>query len=539
LVENQGGNTAEGVWGYGDKVSGIGDLKLSPPKPSSSIAVPSVAAAPRRSATLEIVRRGLISAPRDYWDNSNTQFAALGLHSTVHAGIGVPKDTWSKVDDHFRRTQQADGGWGYSGGGATGSMTCSGVASVLIARRHLGEANPAIDKAVINGLSWLASNFTVEHNPKQKENHYYYLYGLERVGVLAQSEFIGRNEWYPLGARYLIDAQEADGSWGSDSGPPTGNDKTYLDTCYAILFLRRATLPLEPIKPAFLSVSLEAGKLPPQMLPAVELILDSSGSMRELVDGESKNKIAQKVVQEVLSKLRDGDVQVGLRLFGHWGVYLPRKKSASAALLVQNDPQLDRDSELVLPIAPLDDRKRAKIAEWLVWAAPRGKTPLVYSLLQARSDFPTGADAERTVVLVSDGQDTCGGKLESVAEAYRNKDIELVIHVVGFDVKESEAAQLREIARIGHGNYYSANSAEGLAQALRSTVRGTSFEVLSVDASAALARGDVNGDALPIKPGKYLVRLSRSRADPVPVTLESGQTVNLTVNENGRLIGAP
>ena len=57
--------------------------------------------------------------------------------------------------------------------------------------------------------------------------------------MLYGTELIGRHEWYVEGAKLLLDAQKADGSWRVANG-----ENAAYDTCFAILFLRRATMPL-------------------------------------------------------------------------------------------------------------------------------------------------------------------------------------------------------------------------------------------------------------------------------------------------------
>jgi hypothetical protein len=100
------------------------------------------------------------------------------------------------------------------------------------------------DKDVHEGLVWLAKNFSVTYNPGKyehggaengKDQYYYFLYGLERAGMLYGTEIMGAHKWYPEGAKVLIADQKADGSWGG------GAD----DTCFAILFLKRATKSLD------------------------------------------------------------------------------------------------------------------------------------------------------------------------------------------------------------------------------------------------------------------------------------------------------
>jgi hypothetical protein len=75
----------------------------------------------------------------------------------------------------------------------------------------------------------------------KKEFLYYYLYALERAGMLYDTALIGNHDWYLDGARVILAAQKPDGSW-AESGPATM--RPTWDTCFAILFLKRATRPL-------------------------------------------------------------------------------------------------------------------------------------------------------------------------------------------------------------------------------------------------------------------------------------------------------
>ncbi len=530
LVENQGwGDEERKVWGYGKPVPGIGEEKeqeagqnlfreKSPNRRDDKV------------AALEVIRKGLIAEPDLGWDNSNAQFAVLGLHSSANSGIGIPRESWQRVADHFLQMQSRDSGWNYHfSGNSYGSMTCSGLASYVVARHHLGEKNPTLDPAAVAGLEWLAGNFTVEKNPEFRSDHYYYLYGLERAGMLAGTEFFGEQEWYPVGARYLLEHQNGDGSWRSSIGPATGNYPEYLDTCYAILFLRRATLPLEPVKPAFLEVTAEKENLPAALLPAVEVILDSSGSMKEFVGNETKIKIAQTVMADVLDRLPD-TIQLGLRLYGH-------RNGSEAKPSANGLDAAAKTTRLVLPIAPLTQQRREKVKEWVNWAAPWGWTPMVHSVLQAKDDFVAGGSSSQTIVLISDGVETCGGKIEDIGTAYRNSGIDIVIHVVGFDVEKDPAArkQLMEIATLGGGKYFNANDAAGLSDALDQALQGIEFIVIDPSTGNEVSRGDINDEPIALKPGKYAVHVSGLKTNSLPIELIAEQVLELKLDEKGQL----
>jgi Ca-activated chloride channel family protein len=64
------------------------------------------------------------------------------------------------------------------------------------------------------------------------------------------------------------------------------------------------------------------------------------------------------------------------------------------------------------------------------------------------------------VVVVSDGMETCGGKLEDVAAAYKKGDVEIVVNIVGFGVPAAEEKQLKQIAQHAGGKYYDTRGAQ-------------------------------------------------------------------------------
>ena len=103
------------------------------------------------------------------------------------------------------------------------------------------------DPEVQSGMAWIAQNFSVTEHPEYSKGHgntfiNYYLYGLERAGILFDTRHFGRHDWYAEGAAYLLEAQKPDGSWG---GNANSRYEPVWDTCFAILFLKRATRSLD------------------------------------------------------------------------------------------------------------------------------------------------------------------------------------------------------------------------------------------------------------------------------------------------------
>jgi hypothetical protein len=131
---------------------------------------------------------------------------------------------------------------------AYSSMSAGAIGAVCIYAHILGE-DWKKDKVVLDGMAWLEKNFSVTENigPCQtggqapKEFLYYYLYALERAGILFGTPLIGRHDWYFEGARVILNAQKPDGSWAESA---EATMRPTWDTCFAILFLKRATAPL-------------------------------------------------------------------------------------------------------------------------------------------------------------------------------------------------------------------------------------------------------------------------------------------------------
>lgn len=192
-------------------------------------------------------------------DLSTTLYAALALHAAAERGLAIPESAWSKALAGLWRVREGGapgtsrardaltgGGFAYRvGEQATGSMTTAGLSVLVLAREALGErldkrAREELELALQSGLAWLDAHATLEENPGNARFHFFFLYGLERIGSLLGLEVLGRARWYPLGAERLLALQAPDGSWrGQDS------DRNELqDTPLALLFLARASAPV-------------------------------------------------------------------------------------------------------------------------------------------------------------------------------------------------------------------------------------------------------------------------------------------------------
>ena len=191
-------------------------------------------------------------------DNSNTQFAMLALNEAERVGVTVDPRVWRLAQEYWLSTQQSDGSWGYKPSGqnpSTGSMTCAGICSAVIAQGRLSSGTASIQDGVVRccgesnetgaverGLTWLGKNFSVRVNPGDNNWLLYYLYGLERVGRLTGRRFIGGHDWYREGAELLVHEQdEISGSW---RGVGTAESNPLVATSWALLFLSNGSRPV-------------------------------------------------------------------------------------------------------------------------------------------------------------------------------------------------------------------------------------------------------------------------------------------------------
>jgi hypothetical protein len=192
-------------------------------------------------------------------DQSNSQYALLGLHAASEAGVPVPAQVWAQARLAWQKSQRPDGSWSYipflPREPATGSMTCAGITSLVITgiKRFQGQerldGNQIIDcgQGAVNAelqraLDWMGARFQIRQNIGLGNVwRYYYLYGLERAGRLTGQRFFGEHDWYREGADALVAEQDkVTGLWrgvGAEQSPQVA-------TSFALLFLAKGRAPV-------------------------------------------------------------------------------------------------------------------------------------------------------------------------------------------------------------------------------------------------------------------------------------------------------
>ena len=176
------------------------------------------------------------------------------------------------------------------------------------------------------------------------------------------------------------------------------------------------------------------------------VILDCSGSMLQRTkSGQQKMAVAKLVVNQLIDAVPEG-LRLTFVIYGH------DKKLRCKAVKV------------VRALSELDASGKTQLKQVVNSIQAQGATPIALALQTAGEQLKS-AVGQCSIVLISDGKETCNGKpaeMAAVLAKHLNMPEGKGINVIGFDVKEDEKAALDEIAQAGKGGYYDARTAQDL-----------------------------------------------------------------------------
>ncbi|PJI91557.1 Ca-activated chloride channel family protein [Yoonia maricola] len=182
--------------------------------------------------------------------------------------------------------------------------------------------------------------------------------------------------------------------------------------------------------------------------PNTILVIDGSGSMWGQIDGAAKITIAQEVVGDLLADF-PADQGLGLTVYGH------RERGNCTDI-----------ETIVAPASGTVDDVIAAVNE----ITPLGKTPMTDAVIAA-AEALRYTEEEATVILVSDGVETCNPDPCTAARLLEEAGIGFTAHVVGFDVSDPEAlAQMQCLAEETGGQFLTASNADELDLAMTAMV---------------------------------------------------------------------
>ena len=240
----------------------------------------------------------------------------------------------------------------------------------------------------------------------------------------------------------------------------------------------------------------------------IELILDSSISMSAFVEGwKSRMDVAKAVMEQLIRDLPDDpNLMVALRIYG-------------AELRPNLTPC--EDTVLVQPFAPVA-KARQNMIDQVKSMKARGMTPIALSLQQAAKDFPD-KNARNIIVLITDGEESCGGDPCAVSARLQADGFVMKPYVVGFALKPQEVEKVRCI-----GEYYTASDTASLRKAL-ATIMARAVAPAQIEVQAWAGAMNVTGQAEIeiVKSTGEIVQSTRPALDPsvVRAQVDEGQYI--------------
>jgi hypothetical protein len=230
---------------------------------------------------------------------------------------------------------------------------------------------------------------------------------------------------------------------------------------------------------------------------AFVFVFDCSGSMGEILAGDTRMALAKDSIKSVLDELYkrnqgSEEIWVGAWFFGHRAQYKdgyrkdavcqPDDKIRKWADFSHEfkEPRLmpDNDVERVLDIGRFPLADKVKLIQKVDEVKPWGETPLYLALAQAASDLGQrirDSNVKKTIIAITDGMNT--GKnitWSDVVTAARRVDVQ--INILGFDLPDAPD-EFKDIATQTGGKYETARNADELLTALQEQLSSAAYEV--------------------------------------------------------------
>lgn len=220
--------------------------------------------------------------------------------------------------------------------------------------------------------------------------------------------------------------------------------------------------------------------------PNVMVVFDASGSMWGQIGGVTKIEIAQDAFSGAQSAWDRAGQKIGLVAYGH------RRKG---------------DCSDIETLVSLEDGTGARVAEQVQSLRPKGKTPLSSAIRMAADELRFREEAA-TVILFSDGIETCNADPCALAAELEQDGINFTAHVIGFGLSaDTDRTQLECIANNSGGQFIEASDATGLQDALRKV--------------AVNEPTDPEPEPVAMIPVRITVQVTEGTARPAMVTLRA------------------
>lgn len=214
--------------------------------------------------------------------------------------------------------------------------------------------------------------------------------------------------------------------------------------------------------------------------PAVEIILDASGSMAKVLGNSTRINVATNALTDLVANQLDPDTQLAVRIFGH-------REARSCQTYSE------------VAVAPIAESEAKTVFQGIQPAA-FSKTAIAASLAQVATDMAS-VSGTKVVLLLTDGEETCGGDpAAEIQKVVANGDVR--VNIIGFAVDEAAAkTKFTEWAALDNVTYTDASSGEELSGALAAALSAP-FRLLNPQGEI-VATGTINGQTIQVEAGDY------------------------------------
>jgi hypothetical protein len=285
-----------------------------------------------------------------------------------------------------------------------------------------------------------------------------------------------------------------------------GDYELRYSTAESYYTLARAALKVVPGKQEPGKVAVTPAPGSKNVNGAVELILDASGSMLQKLGAARRIDIAKQTLTKLTTSTIPAGTPFALRVFGR---------------------EVDScQTDLDVPLGPLDPAAvSARIAA--LNAKNGAKTPIGASLAKSADDLRS-VQGEKLIVLITDGEETCGGEPAAEIEKLRKAGIGTRVSIVGFALDDQNlAATFRRWSDLGGGAFFDAKDAAGLDKSLAAALR-PGFEVVNAQGQV-LASGIVGGEPVSVPAGDHSVRIKGKAGAGKPVAVKPKETASVVL----------
>lgn len=255
------------------------------------------------------------------------------------------------------------------------------------------------------------------------------------------------------------------------------------------------------------SLVVQETKFDPGKGLAVEVILDASGSMLKKDGAQTRMETAIEAISALIQNELPAECSFALRVFGHL-------KADSC------------DTQLEIPLRPLDrNLVLAKIKS--IQAKNLARTPIAASLDQVDQDL-AGASANKLVILLTDGEETCGGDPAQSIKALQAKGTSVRVNIVGFAVADlGLKRQFSTWAQTGNGVFLDASESRQLKGRLAQSLK-TPFRVVD-SAGQVKLEATADGETRALSPGAYRLQWGTGWKLEKAFEVRAQQQVALTI----------